>query len=96
MPALSVIDNTPRDCPTPFCGAEADTSILVPGEAATMPLGRNSKGAVVAATMMKSYMSGASKHNIFKPASMPHTLVSFEQSGPKMRLSCCPRNMSSF
>jgi len=60
MPALSVIDDTPRDCPSPLCGAEADTSILVPGEAATMPLGRNSKGAVVAATMMQTYMGGAS------------------------------------
>lgn len=63
MPALSVIDNTPRDCPSPFCGAEADTSILNPAEAATMPLGRNSKGAVVAATMMNAFMGGAGKNN---------------------------------
>lgn len=63
MPALSVIDGTPRDCPSPFCGAEADTSILVPGEAATMPIGRNSKGAVVAATMINSYMGGAGTHD---------------------------------
>ncbi|RDW90934.1 hypothetical protein BP5796_02099 [Coleophoma crateriformis] len=62
MPALSVIDNTPRDCPTPFCGAEADTSILVPGEAATMPLGRNSKGAVVAAPMIMNYMGGTANN----------------------------------
>lgn len=62
MPALSVIDNTPRDCPSPFCGAEADTSILNPSEASTMPLGRNSKGKVVAEPMLTSFMGGARKY----------------------------------
>lgn len=71
MPALSVIDNTPRDCPSPFCGAEADTSILNPAEAATMPLGRNSKGAVVAATMIQSYMGGSRKNDFFYCSQRP-------------------------
>ena len=82
MPALSVIDNTPRDCPSPFCGAEADTSILVPGEAATMPIGRNSKGAVVAATMIEAYMGGSGKHNFIIQISISDTPVCFMESKP--------------
>lgn len=59
MPALSVIDGTPRDCPSPACGSEADTSILQPGQAAAMPLGKNSKGAVDAKVMVATFMGGA-------------------------------------
>jgi hypothetical protein len=87
MPALSVIDNTPRDCPSPLRGAEADTSILVPGEAAAMPLRRNSKGAVVAATMMMSYMGGAGEHNFFTATSIPHTLDFFMGASLQTRIA---------
>ncbi|EKD12544.1 uncharacterized protein L3040_004082 [Drepanopeziza brunnea f. sp. 'multigermtubi'] len=58
MPALSVIDGTPRDSPSPFSGAEADTSILNPAQAAAMPLGKTSKGAVDAKNVMAAFMSG--------------------------------------
>ena len=93
MPALSVFDNTPRDCPSPLCGGEADTSILVPGEDAAMPLGRNSKGAVVAATMMMSYMGGAGKHNFFTATSIPHTLDFFMGASLRTRMARCARSI---
>lgn len=89
MPALSVIDNTPRDCPTPFCGAEADTSILVPAEAATMPVGRNSKGAVVAATMINTYMGGTGKHNFFKQPLVSHVESLFVGTKPQNHPAHC-------
>jgi len=95
MPALSVIDNTPRDCPSPFCGAEADTSILAPGEAATMPLGRNSKGAVVAATMMATYMGGTGKPDFFTPAYYHLRWGSSWGPAPKHRITPSSRSISS-
>jgi hypothetical protein len=89
MPALSVIESTPRDCPSPFYAAEADTSILVPGEASAMPLGRNSKGSVVAATMMMSYMGGAGKHNFLTPTPIPYTLDFFVGAGTQTSMARC-------
>lgn len=63
MPALSVIDGTPRDCPSPACGSEADTSILNPAKAAAMPLGKNSVGPVDAKAVVNSFMGGTGEHN---------------------------------
>jgi len=57
MPGLSVIDGTPRDCATPTCGAEADTSIIRQNSAS--PLGKtNGGGAVTAAKMVSVFMAG--------------------------------------
>jgi hypothetical protein len=57
MPGLSVIDGTPRDCATPSCGAEADTSIIRQNSAS--PLGKtNGGGAVTAAKMISVFMGG--------------------------------------
>lgn len=50
LPGLSLIDGTPRDCPTPICGAEADTSIIRTGELGTQrasALGRSQGGGPV-------------------------------------------------
>lgn len=53
-----VIDGTPRDCATPSCGAEADTSIIRSNSAS--PLGKTvGAGAVSAATMISAFMNGA-------------------------------------
>jgi len=55
MPGLSVIDGTPRDCPTPGCGSEADTSII--RKNAASPLGKTQGGgAVSAAAAISSFM----------------------------------------
>ncbi|KAJ4423647.1 1,3-beta-glucanosyltransferase [Gnomoniopsis sp. IMI 355080] len=63
LPALSVQDGTPRDCPSPGCGAEADTSIIRKQELGTTKataLGRtNGGGPVDAATMISTFMDGA-------------------------------------
>lgn len=63
LPALSVQDGTPRDCPSPGCGAEADTSIIRQKELGTTKataLGRtNGGGPVDAATMISTFMNGA-------------------------------------
>ncbi|CZS88258.1 hypothetical protein WAI453_000685 [Rhynchosporium graminicola] len=61
MPGLSVIDGTPRDCTTPRCGSEADTSVIRANEMGTSKataLGRNAKGPVNAATMIALFMGG--------------------------------------
>ncbi|KAF7874073.1 hypothetical protein EAF04_002745 [Stromatinia cepivora] len=61
MPALSVADGTPRDCPTPGCGAEADTSIIRANELGTnraSALGRTSTGPVDASKMISMFMGG--------------------------------------
>ncbi|TAQ87821.1 hypothetical protein B7494_g3845 [Chlorociboria aeruginascens] len=62
MPALSVQDGTPRDCATPSCGAEADTSIIRQNELGTSKataLGRtNGGGPVDAATVISAFMGG--------------------------------------
>ncbi|KAH8808097.1 hypothetical protein F5884DRAFT_355248 [Xylogone sp. PMI_703] len=64
MPGLSVIDGTPRDCATPGCGAEADTSIIRSRELGTQKasaLGRTQGGgAVDAAKMISLFMGGGS------------------------------------
>lgn len=63
LPGLSVQDGTPRDCPTPGCGAEADTSIIRKNELGTSKataLGRtNGGGPVDAAKMVSTFMDGA-------------------------------------
>ncbi|KAK8049204.1 hypothetical protein PG994_010934 [Apiospora phragmitis] len=63
LPGLSTIDGTPRDCPTPGCGSEADTSIIRQRELGTQrasALGRSPKGGPVDATkMMTMFMDGA-------------------------------------
>ncbi|KAF2740264.1 hypothetical protein EJ04DRAFT_239503 [Polyplosphaeria fusca] len=63
MPGLSVTDGTPRDCASPGCGSEADTSIIrskeVGGKAS--PLGRTKSGPVDAASAIATFMgTGAS------------------------------------
>ncbi|KAK3945997.1 putative mas3 protein [Diplogelasinospora grovesii] len=64
LPGLSLIDGTPRDCATPSCGAEADTSIIRQNELGTSKasaLGRtNGGGAVDASKMVALFMDGAS------------------------------------
>lgn len=63
LPGLSLIDGTPRDCATPACGAEADTSIIRSNELGTSKataLGRtNGGGPVDAAKMIALFMDGA-------------------------------------
>ncbi|KAE8449837.1 hypothetical protein EG329_007314 [Mollisiaceae sp. DMI_Dod_QoI] len=63
MPGLSVADGTPRDCATPNCGAEADTSIIRKNELGTSKataLGRtNGGGPVDASKMVSLFMGGA-------------------------------------
>jgi Egh16-like virulence factor len=59
---FSVADGTPRDCATPACGAEADTSIIRKNELGTSKasaLGRTvGAGPVDAATMVAAFMDG--------------------------------------
>lgn len=63
LPGLSVADGTPRDCASPRCGSEADTSIIRDRELGTSKataLGRtNGGGPVDAAKMMSLFMDGA-------------------------------------
>ena len=63
LPGLSVIDNTPRDCASPRCGSEADTSIIREremGTARASALGRTQGGGPVdAAAMMAVFMDAA-------------------------------------
>ncbi|KAH8671231.1 Gas2, regulated by Bmp1 MAP kinase cascade [Xylariales sp. PMI_506] len=63
LPGLSVADGTPRDCATPACGAEADTSIIRSAELGSTKataLGRTVGGGPVdAAKMMAVFMNGA-------------------------------------
>jgi len=63
LPGLSVADGTPRDCASPRCGSEADTSIIRENELGTSKataLGRtNGGGPVDAAQMMNLFMDGA-------------------------------------
>lgn len=64
LPGLSVADGTPRDCASPACGSEADTSIIRTKEIGTSKasaLGRtNGGGPVDAAKMVTLFMDGAS------------------------------------
>ncbi|OCK82577.1 hypothetical protein K432DRAFT_380323 [Lepidopterella palustris CBS 459.81] len=63
MPGLSVADGTPRDCATPACGAEADTSIIRKNELGTnkaTALGRtNGGGPVDAAKAISTFMGNS-------------------------------------
>ncbi|OCK91956.1 uncharacterized protein K441DRAFT_706988 [Cenococcum geophilum 1.58] len=63
MPDLSVADGTPRDCATPACGSEADTSIIRSKELGTnkvTALGRtNGGGPVDAAKAITAFMGGS-------------------------------------
>jgi len=62
MPGLSVTDGTPRDCASPGCGAEADTSIIRAREMGTdkaSALGRTSNGPVDASAAISSFMGSA-------------------------------------
>ncbi|OIW31546.1 MAS3 protein [Coniochaeta ligniaria NRRL 30616] len=63
LPGLSLIDGTPRDCASPACGSEADTSIIRSKELGTSKasaLGRtNGGGPVDAAKMVALFMDGA-------------------------------------
>lgn len=67
LPGLSVADGTPRDCASPACGSEADTSIIRKNELGTnkaTALGRtNGGGPVDAAKMMAVFMDGASANS---------------------------------
>ncbi|KAF2251162.1 hypothetical protein BU26DRAFT_563106 [Trematosphaeria pertusa] len=58
MPGLSVADGTPRDCASPRCGSEADTSIIrakeMGGKASA--LGRTKAGPVDAAAAISTFM----------------------------------------
>ncbi|POS86760.1 Cell surface protein, partial [Erysiphe pulchra] len=62
MPGLSVADGTPRDCASPLCGSEADTSIIRNRELGSNKatgLGRTQGGGPVDASKMVSmFMSG--------------------------------------
>lgn len=64
LPGLSVADGTPRDCASPRCGSEADTSIIRDKELGTSKataLGRtNGGGPVDASKMVGLFMDGAS------------------------------------
>lgn len=63
LPGLSVADGTPRDCASPKCGSEADTSIIRDKELGTSKataLGRtNGGGPVDASKMVALFMDGA-------------------------------------
>ncbi|KAF6805108.1 hypothetical protein CMUS01_13322 [Colletotrichum musicola] len=63
LPGLSLIDGTPRDCASPRCGSEADTSIIRDREMGTgraSALGRTQGGGPVdAAAMVQQFMNGA-------------------------------------
>ncbi|PQE25653.1 hypothetical protein CJF30_00000369 [Rutstroemia sp. NJR-2017a BBW] len=76
MPGLSVADGTPRDCPTPGCGAEADTSIIRTGEMGTSKataLGRTQGGGPVdAAKMVSLFMGGNANSTSAKAAREIH------------------------
>ncbi|KAH7351299.1 hypothetical protein BKA65DRAFT_583670 [Rhexocercosporidium sp. MPI-PUGE-AT-0058] len=59
MPGLSIADGTPRDCASPACGSEADTSIIRDreiGTARASALGRTSTGPVDASKMIALFM----------------------------------------
>ncbi|TQS33875.1 hypothetical protein Golomagni_05766, partial [Golovinomyces magnicellulatus] len=62
MNGLSVIDNTPRDCASPRCGSEGDTSIIREremGSKKASALGRTQKGGPVdAGKMVNMFMAG--------------------------------------
>ena len=64
MPGLTVVDGTPRDCPSSGCGAQDDTAVIRASELGTSKasaLGRTkADGPVTATKMMAMFMGGAS------------------------------------
>jgi hypothetical protein len=62
MPGLTVVDGTPRDCPTAGCGAQSDTAIIRANELGTSKasaLGRTTgSGPVDPAKMVALFMDG--------------------------------------
>ncbi|SZF02778.1 unnamed protein product [Blumeria hordei] len=76
MPGLSVADGTPRDCASPRCGSEADTSIIRKREMGTnkaTALGRTQGGGPVDATkMMAMFMGGGGNATATKEAREVH------------------------
>lgn len=63
---MTVADGTPRDCASPGCGAEADTSIIRDKELGTSKataVGRTSTGPVDPAKMVALFMDGASANS---------------------------------
>jgi Egh16-like virulence factor len=59
---ITVTDGTPRDCASPGCGSEADTSIIRSNELGTgkaSALGRNKAGPIDAAAGVASFMGSA-------------------------------------
>jgi hypothetical protein len=66
----TVIDGTPRDCATPACGAEADTSIIRKNELGTSKssaLGRNSQGPIDASKVISSFIGTANQKRATAP-----------------------------
>lgn len=66
MPGLSVKDGTPRDCASPLCGSEADTSIIRNRELGSKKatgLGRTQGGGPVDASKMVSMFMGGDGGN---------------------------------
>ena len=62
MPGLTVVDGTPRDCPSAGCGAQDDTAVIRANEIGTSKasaMGRTkANGPVTAERMMSMYMGG--------------------------------------
>jgi len=61
MPGLGVIDGTPRDCASPKCGSEADTSIIRDRELGSnkaSALGRTPAGGPIDASKMVALFMG--------------------------------------
>jgi hypothetical protein len=62
MPGLTVVDGTPRDCPSAGCGAQSDTAIIRSRELGTSrasALGRTTgSGPVDPTVVMNIFMDG--------------------------------------
>ncbi|EHL02677.1 hypothetical protein GLAREA_02100 [Glarea lozoyensis ATCC 20868] len=66
MPGLTVVDGTPRDCPSAGCGAQDDTAVIRANEIGTSKasaMGRTkANGPVTAERMMAIYMGGTANN----------------------------------
>lgn len=61
MPGLTVVDGTPRDCPSAGCGAQSDTAIIRDAELGTAKasaLGRSKADGPITATKMMAVFMG--------------------------------------
>lgn len=62
MPGLTVVDGTPRDCPSAGCGAQSDTAIIRARELGTSKasaLGRTTgSGPIDPTVVMNAFMDG--------------------------------------